>query len=133
MIMEDNDIDIGKDSVTVVLIRKILEMTAAQQQSLLNQLENISANGVITTDREDTRRSFKESIQFALKDKTYTGISQDISAGGMFIKTDDTFSVGQIITINIPIANKSKHIKVPAQIVRIESEGIGVEFLKKFE
>lgn len=131
--MEDNHIEIGKDSITVALIRKILEMTEAQQQSLLKQLEDISTSGGITTDREDTRRSFKEAIQFTLKNNTFSGVSQDISAGGMFIKTDDAFSVGQTITISIPIANKSKQIKVPAQIVRIESEGIGVEFLKKFE
>ena len=130
--MADTDQEIGKESITVSLIRKILDMTEEQQLSLYQQLEEISA-AVMTSEREDTRKSFKKTIQFTMKDKTFTGVSQDISAGGMFIITEDTFSVGQMIAIQIPLANKSKHIKVPAQIVRIKPEGIGVEFLKKFE
>ena len=66
-----------------------------------------------------------------MKDRNYTGISEDISSGGMLIKTEDSFSVGQSIIINIPLANKQKHIKVPAEIARVMPEGIGVEFLKK--
>jgi hypothetical protein len=38
-----------------------------------------------------------------------------------------------MIIIQIPLANNDKHIKVPAQIVRVKPEGIGVEFLKKFK
>ena len=131
--MADTDQEIGKESITVSLIRKILDMTEEQQQSLYRQLEEISATAVMTSEREDTRKSFKKTIQFTMKDQTFTGVSQDISAGGMFIITEDTFSVGQIIAIQIPLADKSKHIKVPAQIVRIKLEGIGVEFLKKIE
>jgi Tfp pilus assembly protein PilZ len=133
MAMADTDQEIGKESITVSLIRKILDMTEEQQLSLYRQLEEISATAVMTSEREDTRKSFKKTIQFTMKDQTFTGVSQDISAGGMFIITEDTFSVGQMIAIQIPLANKSKHIKVPAQIVRIKLEGIGVEFLKKIE
>ena len=131
--MADTDQEIGKESITISLIRKILDMTEEQQLSLYQQLEEISATAVMTSEREDTRKSFKKTIQFTMKDQTFTGVSQDISAGGMFIITEDTFSVGQMITILIPLANKSKHIKVPAQIVRIKPEGIGAEFLKKTE
>ena len=131
--MADTDQEIGKESITVSLIRKILDMTEEQQLSLYRQLEEISATAAMTSEREDTRKSFKKTIQFTMKDQTFTGVSQDISAGGMFIITEDTFSVGQIIAIQIPLADKSKYIKVPAQIVRIKLEGIGVEFLKKIE
>ena len=131
--MADTDQEIGKESITVSLIRKILDMTEEQQLSLYRQLEEVPATGVRISEREDTRKSFKKTIQFTVKDQTFTGVSQDISAGGMFIITEDTFSVGQMITIQIPLADKGKHIKVPAQIVRIKPEGIGVEFVKKIE
>ena len=131
--MADADQEIGKENITVSLIRKILDMTEEQQLSLYQQLEEMSATAIRISEREDTRRTFKKKIQFAVKDQTFTGVSQDISSGGMFIFTDDTFSVGQMITIQIPLANNSKHIKVPAEIVRINPEGIGVEFLKKIE
>jgi len=131
--MVDTDREIGKESITVSLIRKILDMTEEQQLSLYQQLEEMSAAAVMTSEREDTRKSYKKTILFTVKDETFTGVSQDISAGGMFIITEDAFSVRQMITIQIPLADKGKHIKVPAQIVRIKPEGIGVEFLKKFE
>ena len=99
--------------------------------SILKQLDETSATDQSSNDRDDTRKRFKEAIHFIVKDRNYTGISEDISSGGMFIKTGDSFSVGQSIIINIPLANKQKHIKVPAEIVRVLPEGIGIEFLKK--
>ncbi|MEW6670344.1 MAG: PilZ domain-containing protein [Thermodesulfobacteriota bacterium] len=129
--MADTDQESGKENITVSLIRKILDMTEEQQLSLYQQLEVMPAASM-TSEREDPRKSFKKTIQFTMKDQAFTGVSQDISAGGMFIATEDAFSVGQMITIEIPLAN-NKRIKVPAQIVRIKPEGIGVEFLKKFE
>jgi len=131
--MADTDQEVGKESITVSLIRKILDMTEEQRLSLYQQLVELPATAVGISEREDTRKSFKKTIQFTMKDQTFTGVSQDISAGGMFIITADTFSVGQMIIIQIPLANNGKHIKVPAQIVRVKPEGIGVEFLKKFE
>jgi len=132
--MADTDQETGRENVTVSLIRKILDMNEEQQLSLYQQLEEISATAAImTSEREDSRKSFKKTIQFTLKDQTFTGVSQDISAGGMFIVTEETFSVGQMVTIQIPLTSRGKHIKVPAQIVRIKPEGIGVEFLKKID
>lgn len=133
MAVADTDQEVDKENITVSLIRKILDMTEEQQRSLYQQLEEMNATAIGISEREDTRKSFKKAVQFAIKDQTFTGVSQDISAGGMFIVTEGTFSVGQMITVQIPLAQKGKHIKVPAQIVRIKPEGIGVEFLKKFE
>ncbi len=129
--MVDFDQESGKDSVTVRLIKKLLDMSEEQQLSLLKQLDETSVMNQSSNDRDDARKSFKETIHFTMKDRNYTGISEDISSGGMFIKTEDSFSVGQSIIINIPLANKQKHIKVPAEIARVMPEGIGVEFLKK--
>lgn len=129
--MVNFDQELGKDSVTVRLIKKLLDMSEEQQLSLLKQLDGTSVTNQSSNDRDDTRKNFKETIHFTMKDRNYTGISEDISSGGMLIKTEDSFSVGQSIIINIPLANKQKHIKVPAEITRVMPEGIGVEFLKK--
>ncbi len=129
--MVNFDQELGKDSVTVRLIKKLLDMSEEQQLSLLKQLDGTSVTNQSSNDRDDTRKNFKETIHFTMKDRNYTGISEDISSGGMFIKTEDSFSVGQSIIINIPLTNKQKHIKVPAEIARVMPEGIGVEFLKK--
>jgi len=131
--MADMEEEIGRENITVSLIRKILDMTEEQQLSLYQQMEDISPTALVTSERDDPRKSFKKTVQFTVKDETFTGVSQDISAGGMFIATEDAFSVGQMITIEIPLSNKGRSIKVPAQIVRVKPEGIGVEFLKKIE
>jgi hypothetical protein len=129
--MEDFDQELGKDSVTVRLIKKLLDLSEEQQLSLLKQLDGTSVADQSSDDRDDTRKSFKETINFTVKDQDYTGGSEDISSGGMFIKTEGSFSVGQGIVLNIPLTNKRKHIKVPAEIIRVTPDGIGVEFLKK--
>jgi len=129
--MENFDQELGKDGVTARLIKKLLNMSEEQQLSLLKQLDETSVTDQSSNDRDDTRKRFKETIHFTMKDRSYTGISGDISSGGMFIKTENSFSVGQSIIINIPLTNKQKHIKVPAEIVRVMPEGIGIEFLKK--
>ena len=129
--MVNFDQELGKDSVTIHLIKKLLDMSEEQQLSLLKQLDETSVMDQSSNDRDDTRKNFKETIHFTVKGRNYTGISEDISSGGMFIKTEDSFSVGQSIIINIPLTKKQKHIKVPAEIVRVMPEGIGVEFLRK--
>jgi Tfp pilus assembly protein PilZ len=83
------------------------------------------------SDRDDTRKSYSRTVSFTAKDRTYKGASKDLSSGGMFIETDGSFSVGEIITITIPFTGKKKNIKVPAEIMRIIDEGIGVKFIKK--
>lgn len=129
--MVDFDQEAVKESVTVRLIRMLLDMTEDQQLSLLNQLEEASFADQSTSDRDDNRKSFMETIYFTLKGRSYEGISEDISTGGMFIRTEGAFSVGQTIIVTIPLAKKRKQIKVPAEIVRVMPEGIGVEFLKR--
>lgn len=129
--MVDFDQEAVKESVTVRLIRMLLDMTEDQQLSLLNQLEEASFADQSTSDRDDNRKSFMETIYFTLKGRSYEGISEDISTGGMFIRTEGAFSVGQTIIVTIPLAKKRKQIKVPAEVVRVMPEGIGVEFLKR--
>ena len=131
--MADSDHERIKDHMTVRLIKKILDLSLEQQAALLRQLNDATSFDQISNERDDTRKSYKEKILFTLNSREYSGFSQDISSGGMFIKSEGTFSVGQRIVIHIPLAGKREQVKVPARIVRIQPEGIGVEFLKKME
>lgn len=131
--MADENQEFANEGVTVSLIRKILDLSEARQLALLRQIEEIALSDEDSNERDDTRKSFKQAINFTLKDEEFTGFSEDISSGGMFILTDDSFSVGQFIIIDIPMSNKRKHIRVPAEIARVLPHGIGVEFLKKME
>ena len=57
--MAGSDPETGKENITLSLIRKILDMTEEQQLSLYQQLEEISATAIMTSEREDTRKSFR--------------------------------------------------------------------------
>ncbi len=119
-----------KEAATVRLIKYILEMSEQQQTTLLKQLEDPSFFSGGFGERDDIRRSYINAIEFESKGRLCKGVSQDISGGGIFIKTDGKFSVGNTIVLKIPFTDNHKHIRVPAEIVRIASDGIGVEFLK---
>jgi hypothetical protein len=119
-----------KEAVTVRLIKHILEMSEQQQTTLLKQLEDPSFFPGGFGERDDIRRPYINEIEFESKGCLCKGASQDISGGGMFIKTTEKFSVGNTIVLKIPFTDNQKKIRVPAEIVRIASDGIGVEFLK---
>ncbi len=113
------------------LLRLILDMKEDEQYNLLQQLENRAFIGESIADRQDTRKPYKTTIEFSSQDQKYHGFSRDISSSGMFIITSELFSVGQTVGLKISFANNDRFIKVPAQIVRVTEDGIGVEFLKK--
>ena len=85
-------------------------------------------------ERDTARKPFTASLAFYLDNISHDGKSRDVSAGGMFIEAALDFSVvriGDVITIDFPRSKKEDTVKVPARIVRVIPEGIGVEFIKK--
>ncbi|RJP76202.1 MAG: PilZ domain-containing protein [Desulfobacteraceae bacterium] len=129
--MAPDEININKDTVIVHLIKKILELSESQQYTLLKQLEDPLFFSKEYGERNEARKSYINTIEFETKGNKCKGISQDISSGGMFIKTNEQVAVGNTIILNIPYTDNQKFIRVPAEIVRKDSNGIGVEFLKK--
>ncbi len=119
-----------KEAVTVRLIKQVLEMSEQQQATLLKQIEDPSFFSGGFGERDDIRKPYVNEIEFESKGCLFKGLSQDISGGGMFIKTDEKFSVGNTVVLKIPFTDNRKHIRVSAEIVRISSDGIGVEFLR---
>ena len=131
--MADFDQELSKDRIIVRLIRLIIDLPGDQQEALLRQIEKNQLPDDNLGERDINRKPYENTIHFTIKDKSYTGVSQDISSGGMFIKTDEPFSVGQVMTLTIPFPKQHKQIKIPAEIVRSTPDGIGIEFMKKIE
>ena len=131
--MLPDEIDINKDAVTVLLIKKIFELTDTQQYALLKQLQEPSFFAKEYGERAEIRKPYVNEIEFESKGQKYTGISKDISSSGMFILTDAPVSVGNTVILKIPYTNNQSVIRVPAEIIRKEATGIGLEFLNKGE
>lgn len=129
--MNGSEEESGDDNVTIQLIRRILDMPYDRQVSLLTQLDNSATVAPDVADRDEKRKDFTSGVTFTVQGIEYTGVSEDISAGGMFIRTDDSFLLGQTMVLTILFTNRKKQAKIPAEIVRIKEDGIGVRFLKK--
>jgi len=56
---------------------------------------------------------------------------QDISVGGVFLKTMTPFTVGRPITLIISSTDGKMNIKAHGEIVRVTSDGVGIQFIQK--
>jgi len=113
------------------LMALILEMTEDERLDLLMKLEAHSGRDLGLGERSDPRKPYAKPVRLSVRDRTYTGLCKDISNGGIFIETDQVFQVGQIVTLIIPFSDDRRNLNVPAEIVRVSQDGIGLRFLKK--
>ena len=67
-------------------------------------------------------------VDFAVKGRFHRGIIDNISAGGAFIETIETFDAGAAITVSYPAPNEPGQIKREGQITRKTENGIAVAF-----
>ena len=65
---------------------------------------------------------FYVTIGFIVQGRHNDGLIENLSKGGVFIKTSGTFSVGQEISLFFGKEN------MDGTIIRVEPQGIGVKF-----
>ncbi len=68
-------------------------------------------------------------IYYATQDRAYRNLSRDMSVGGLFVETWEPFSVGQMITLSIPLTDNQGSVKFEGEVVRTDPQGIGVKFI----
>ncbi len=129
--MADHDEHSNSNGIIIRLMERILAMNDEQRLDLLSKLEELPSEDLSLGDRNDVRKGFEKNISFSVQDRSYKAISKDISNGGLFIQTNEVFTLGQTVMLNIPFSDSSREIKVPAEIVRVSNQGIGVRFMKK--
>ena len=129
--MEDfDDYPVQKD-VILQIIERVFNMRDEERLDLLNKLEKGPAIELTLGERNEIRKAYEQTISFFVQNRQYKAICKDISSGGLFIQTDEIFHLGQIVTLDIPFSNGNQSIQVPAEIVRVDTEGIGLRFMKK--
>ena len=95
-------------------------------QRLLNTLKE-SAQG---ERRKHTRKAC--SIKVTL-DEVFKNLISDISAGGVFIKTSAPLCYGEEVTLVFSLPNQNIPVEITGNVVRVSSEGVGVEFKKPLD
>jgi Tfp pilus assembly protein PilZ len=120
------------------LFKTIVDLSDVQQLNLLKQLENlpVEETPVRTVSLDDEEASMRgHRRKRCLLNVTYTSRGQeyrdyilDISSVGVFIETENTFSVGQDMVLSFKLPNYQQLLKLDAGVAWIGHKGIGVKF-----
>ena len=90
---------------------------------ILNSQKNIDK-------RMKLRKPYPSHIFFSTKRGLAEGRLKNYSRSGLFIESEVSVTVGEIITIALPYLN-GKHTKCRGQIIWRNKEGFGIELFKK--
>ncbi len=102
------------------------EIPAGRDRRDSNQIDDQNS-------RRHPRKRFASPIHFSAWNQFYAGLVKDISRGGIFIKSQDKFPVGQELTLVIPSPTTDKSLILSGEVVRINPEGFGVKFKRKLK
>jgi Tfp pilus assembly protein PilZ len=80
--------------------------------------------------RRDIRIPYSESIYFATKKQIYEGKLRNLSRSGLYIKTNEFFSEGEIIIVAIPCSDR-QNARYKGQIIWFDQEGLGIKLKSK--
>jgi hypothetical protein len=80
--------------------------------------------------RKHERKIYRAEIMIIHHSRPYQGTLKDISIGGAFVTTKavNQFSVGDVITLDIPFTAGEKNVRRRARILWQNNIGFGVEF-----
>ena len=89
--------------------------------------------------REHTRHSMSAKVTMGSEHNFYTGFTQDISTGGLFIATNEIQEIGEIVEFGLQLGKGKTEIQVRGEVrwVREANEwtkdvppGMGIKFLE---
>jgi len=105
----------------------ITSISEAKRRELLKKLTNWYHSKYVEL-REFPRRPFSTPVELSTNGLTYTCFIQNISNAGVFIHSDFDFNIDRQITMTFLLPKAKKDITVSGKIVRVDSQGIGVQF-----
>ena len=78
--------------------------------------------------RRYPRKHFSNSVFFTSRNGYFEGLIGNISRNGVFIKTQDDFTVGQVVRIVIPGTKIDNGTMLKGEIRHRSKKGIGIQF-----
>ena len=78
--------------------------------------------------RRYPRKHFSNSVFFTSRNGYFEGLIGNISKNGVFIKTQDDFTVGQVVRIVIPGTKIDNGTMLKGEIRHRSKKGIGIQF-----
>ncbi len=107
------------------IFRRIQNLTHEQQKQVLDFLDSIPKDGL----RGYSRLSAKLEIDAVVdNEKLVQSDTRDISASGVYIRTDMKSGIGKSARIVFSIPGHDIPLKLHGKITRIEKDGIAIRF-----
>ncbi len=122
--IKKTDNESGIDETRSLISERIDGLSEESMRQLLEYLNEEQPSEQRRYDRKD----FLKIIDYAVGDRFYRDFIQNISAGGAFIETSESFSKGQKILMTFMSPDHQRPFKISGEIVRIHPDGIGVTF-----
>ena len=91
--------------------------------------------------RKHYRKACDKTTFFATRKKLYEGFVKNISLGGAYIQSADSFTPGEVLTLAVPCESntdgsklkepfKDEDIKMKGKVIWNNTEGFGMAFLE---
>ena len=107
------------------IIKRIQNLTYEQQRQVMDFLDAFPKDGL----RGYSRLSAKIEIDAVVDNKSHVqSDTRDISASGVYIKTDMELGIGKNVQIAFSIPGHDIPLKLHGEITRIEKDGIAIRF-----
>lgn len=125
---------LDRSVLTSHLLKLIIDLSEDQQSQLLDQLsgmlsEDVPEKTITLDEREVPRRTCTITVNFEAQGHSFQDTILDISAAGVFIKTDESLAVGQGISLRFSFPGDEKeNLDIEGEIVWRGPRGIGVKF-----
>ena len=127
-----------KGNVKNELFKLIIDMPEGEKLNLLERLGEIpyeeEAIKTLNLDesesfmRENTRKVCQIPVKCKVEDRSFKSYVIDISAVGALIESNDSFPVGQKISMALSLPNQPKALEISGRIVRSGPKGIAVKY-----
>jgi hypothetical protein len=115
------------DKITENLIKIIKKMPGKDRYKLYQVLEKKYP----LDKRNHERTEFHTTAGYTSLECFGNDFIEDISVGGVFLKTMTPLTIGRPITITIPSTDGHHNIKVHGEVVRVTEDGVGIQFTRK--
>ena len=106
------------------LFELIEKMTEDQLELLLESAEELRGK----KKRAHDRYPCLLTADCVYQSRAFNKFVKNISLSGVFIETSESFSEGEEVSLTLSFGHHSKPFRITAEIVRLTSEGIGVQF-----
>ena len=79
--------------------------------------------------RKHPRRLYLKSVTIHVRDRTSSGMIQNISIGGVYIEANESVSIGQQIAISYPVSSNTDEIEIRGEIAWTDQNGFAMKYI----